>query len=381
MARRNKSEGSIHQVDGRWVAVLELPKQANGKRVRRRRMAPSKTEAVRLLREMRSELSQYGALPDSTRRLNDTLDDFYRYREGQGLAPATLDRDRWMLQIIREGLGPARVSSLSVTNCDQFLASAAGGAERPGGERRSPVGRDQIRRIRAMLIAAIRNDIRIGLVTRNVAELSVLPADQAPKQPRRSLTLVELQALCEAGTDAIGVLIDLIGRNGLRPAEARGLKWSDVDLDNMTLAVRRQVNRHGEFVKPKTRMATRTIRIDNRTARGLNSWRPTQQQRADYAGPLWQDLDLIVSTSVGTPITRSNARRDLRRVCTDADVRPAISLYELRHTAISLQAERGLSPWQIADWAGTSERMICDVYRHKLSDVIGVAGISIGEQQ
>ena len=378
MARRSRSEGSVHQVDGRWVAVLELPRKANGKRVRRRRFAPTKTEAIRLLRKMRAELSQYGALPDSTRRLNDTLDDFYRYREGQGLAPATLDRDRWMLQIIREGLGPARVSSLSVTDCDQFLSSAAAGAERPGGERRSPVGRDQIRRIRAMLIAAIRNDIRIGLATRNVAELSVLPADQAPKQERRSLTLAELQALCEAGHDAIGVLIDLIGRNGLRPAEARGLKWSDIDLEAMTLSVRRQVNRHGDFVEPKTKMATRTIRIDDETARRLNSWRPTQQKRINYAGALWQDFDLIISTSVGTPITRSNARRHLRRACEEADVRPAISLYELRHTAISLQADRGLSPWQIADWSGTSERMICDVYRHSLRDVavIGAVGFS-----
>ncbi len=42
--------------------------------------------------------------------------------------------------------------------------------------------------------------------------------------------------------------------------------------------------------------------------------------------------------------------------------------YELRHTAVTLQAEAGHSAWAIADWAGTSERMIADVYRHKLMD-------------
>ncbi len=378
MARRSRSEGSIHQLGDRWVAVLELPRTASGKRVRRRRKAKTKTEAIRLLREMRTELDQSGALPDSTRRIEATLDDFYRYREGQGLAPATLDRDRWMLQIIREGLGPARVNSLTVTDCDTFLASVAGGAQRPRGERRAPVGRDQTRRIRAMLIAAIRNDIRMGLASRNIAELSVLPADQAPKHRRRALNLAELKSLCEAGHDAIGILIDLIGRNGLRPAEARGLKWSDIDLDAMTLSVQRQVNRHGEFVSPKTRMATRTIRIDGETTKRLAVWKPTQQQRAEYAGLLWHDLGLVVSTSVGTPITRSNARRDLRRVCDEADIRPAVSLYELRHTAISLQADRALSPWQIADWAGTSERMICEVYRHQLGDVSTVNAVSFG---
>ncbi len=43
--------------------------------------------------------------------------------------------------------------------------------------------------------------------------------------------------------------------------------------------------------------------------------------------------------------------------------------YELRHTAISHQADRGRSSWEIADWAGTSERMISDVYRHQLTQV------------
>jgi integrase len=50
-----------------------------------------------------------------------------------------------------------------------------------------------------------------------------------------------------------------------------------------------------------------------------------------------------------------------------ADVHPAVSGCDLRHTAITFQVEKGYPVHQIADWAGTSERII-DVYRHKLTD-------------
>ncbi|MGI9613820.1 MAG: hypothetical protein ACR2QO_12975 [Acidimicrobiales bacterium] len=58
----------------------------------------------------------------------------------------------------------------------------------------------------------------------------------------------------------------------------------------------------------------------------------------------------------------------LAALCGRLGISPAASPYELRHTAISLHAEAGNSAWAIADWAGTSERMIADVYRHKLMD-------------
>lgn len=61
-------------------------------------------------------------------------------------------------------------------------------------------------------------------------------------------------------------------------------------------------------------------------------------------------------------------QRSLAELSQQAKISPEVSRYELRHTAITLQAEAGHSAWQIADWAGTSERMITDVYRHKLAE-------------
>jgi integrase len=55
------------------------------------------------------------------------------------------------------------------------------------------------------------------------------------------------------------LLIDLSGRHGLRPAEARALRWSRVDLEARTLRIDAQINRRIEIVKAKTKRSVRTI--------------------------------------------------------------------------------------------------------------------------
>jgi integrase len=59
-----------------------------------------------------------------------------------------------------------------------------------------------------------------------------------------------------------------------------------------------------------------------------------------------------------------------------AGISPSISAYDLRHSAITLQVERGHPAHKIADWAGTSERMIADVYRHKLQAISDLGPVS-----
>lgn len=71
----------------------------------------------------------------------------------------------------------------------------------------------------------------------------------------------------------------------------------------------------------------------------------------------------------GTAINQRNLHRSIVRACDRAGITPHISAYDLRHSAITLQVENGHPAYKIADWAGTSERMIADVYRHKLDEV------------
>ncbi len=369
-ARRGHGEGSVYRVDGGWTAVLDLPRGPDGKRNRRRRRAKTKAEALDKLREMQAELSSTGDIVDRDRRVSATLADFYKVREAKQIAPRTLELDRWMLGVIEDIIGNRRIIDLSVADVDRFLALAA------QGQSGRPIGRSSLRRIRSTLVAAIKNDMRLGIVHRNVADLSVMPGGLSEKAERRALSIDELNRLCQAATGATAILVDLTGRNGLRPSEARAMRWQFVDLENLTMTVRAQLSSKAEFVEPKTRKAYRTIRIDEVTADKLRRWREHQDVQRVAAGQYWQDLDLIAATSSGRPIQRHNFCRSVRVLCSRLGIDPPIAPYELRHTAISIQAEAGHAAFHIADWAGTSERMISGVYRHKLVDVVDLGPVN-----
>jgi hypothetical protein len=180
-----------------------------------------------------------------------------------------------MLRVIHQGLGRKRLDAMTVVECDRFLEAAAGGSYG------APIGRPALTRIRSTLINAVRNDVRRGLVARNVAELSVMPGDQPGGRGRRALTSDELRSILSLATGATTILVDLSGRHGLRPAEARAVEWSGVDLGAGTLTVNAQMNRRHVRVAPKTKKAGRTGRIDGETIDGLIRW--ADRQSADRA--------------------------------------------------------------------------------------------------
>ncbi len=365
MSRRSWGDGSVYRSpDGSgWIASIDLPTTGDRPRVRRKRRARTKTEAMALLRQMRADVGAHGDVGDGQRRVSDSLADYLKVRRSSGRSERTIELDQWMLRIIDQGLGSKRLDAVTVVDCDRFLEAAAIGSY---GDR---IGRSALTRIRSTLINVIRNDVRRGLVPRNVAELSVMPGDQAGGRGRRALTAPELRSILTISTGATAVLVDLSGRHGLRPAEARAVEWSAVDLQAGTLTINAQMNRRHQRVAPKTKKAGRTIRIDAETVDRLHGWADRHATHRTAAGPAWEPSDLIATTRSGRPIGHRNFHRSLATLCERAGIDPPISAYELRHTAISLQAEAGHAAWQIADWAGTSERMITDVYRHRLQAV------------
>ncbi|MEM9656645.1 MAG: hypothetical protein AAGA65_31515, partial [Actinomycetota bacterium] len=140
-----------------WIAAIELSAVAGGKRVRRRRRAPTKAEANRLLREMQKELATHGHLGNAQRTVGEMIETYLELRAGKGLAPKTLGLERWRADLVVRGLGTKRVRKLSVADCDAFLhAAASGDFSTNTGQNRGRIGTSQLRRVRSFLVRALR---------------------------------------------------------------------------------------------------------------------------------------------------------------------------------------------------------------------------------
>ncbi len=372
MPTRRYGEGSVFpDPEGPgWIATIELPPTGDGRRRRPRRKRATEEEAEAALEELRDEYRRTGTVSDPRRRLAEALQAFAFLRAGKRLSDGTREEDQYFAEIIDEGLGGVRLAKLTVHDCDRFLRSIS----RDGQGRRN-IGPAHVAKIRTRLVTVLRNEMRIGNLAVNVAELSDLPTrpsevDDPDSDEPRALSYSELRSLLGLARGARRVLIDLCGRNGLRPAEARALRWVDVDLEAGELSVRGQQSRSNKRTRTKrAHNAARTIRLDDETIERLKTFKAEQAVIRKQAGPLWTPHGLVATTATGTPIDRRSLARSIRSLCIRAGIEDPVTPYELRHTAISHQADNGRTPWEIADWAGTSEEMISRVYRHRLRRV------------
>ena len=374
--RRASGEGSVFQTaNGRWAAMIELPRKPNGRRNRKLRRARTRAEAQRLLREMRAELADFGHIPSTDRKVSTMVDDYLQQvRVPSGRSRTVVVRDDLFASTIRSFFGDRSVGKVTVQDCDDYLAAFVSGELTSRGR---PVSRAYARRARSFLAGAFKNDIRRGLANRNPAEVAVIPESAATNGSKRALSAEEWRQLYDQAEGAVKVGVDLGGRHGLRPQEVRAVTWSQIDFEAGTLSVVTQLDADDKFADTKTHKSTRTIRLHPEAVELLTAWQADQAALRAAAADRWSDRDLVVATRWGTAIDQGNHRRSIRELSRQlgfGDLTP----YELRHTAITHQIEAGHPASVVADWAGTSERMIYQHYRHQLREVVDLRPPDLG---
>jgi integrase len=156
----------------------------------------------------------------------------------------------------------------------------------------------------------------------------------------------------------------------MRRGELLGLKWSDVDLENMRLSIRRTLTRteNGKRValgEPKTRRSRRTISLTREAVKALRRHLERQLGEIEARGDLYEDQGLVFTTEVGTPINPSNLRqRSLAPLLKKAGL-PHIRFHDLRHTCATLLLSKGVHPKFVQELLGHATIAITlDTYSH-----------------
>ncbi|HTA14939.1 MAG TPA: site-specific integrase [Solirubrobacteraceae bacterium] len=98
------------------------------------------------------------------------------------------------------------------------------------------------------LTRAVQRAAANDLVARNVAALAERPQGQTAGRPSKAMTRdVAIRLVQAAEADSIiGSYLILSVMTGIRPEEARALRWDYVDLDGATIHVWRSTRAHGD---------------------------------------------------------------------------------------------------------------------------------------
>jgi len=264
---RPHGTGSVYYDSSRdrWVAQVYVPPREGEPARRVRRFFRTKTEARDALPALRAEVES-GEQVRTAQRCPSTLGEWCAGWVAGDLPRPPLephtkaDYARALGHVVRSPVASIPLADLTPTDIDHLLAWRQ--AQAPS--------RTSIRLLRAALSRSLTDAERRGLIPRNPARLARLPAEATPPRERRALTHDQARAL-EAVLDgqpdeAMWLSMLLLG---LRPGEAAGLTWADVDLDEGVLQVAgaRKWTPDGYVLgPPKTRRANRALKMPPRLA-------------------------------------------------------------------------------------------------------------------
>jgi len=187
-------------------------------------------------------------------------------------------------------LGSVPLQSLGPAQLNAFYADllAAGRTDGTGG-----LAPKTVREIHVIVRKALKDAVRWGHVSRNVADLANPPSQRASAAARwrtmQTWTPAELHAFLEHDPeDRLHYAWVLAATTGMRRSEVLGLRWADVDLGGTRLAVRQRlasVDGRPELSEPKSNSSGRVIDLDERTPRRCAADGHSRASTASLAAP------------------------------------------------------------------------------------------------
>ena len=354
--RRGRGDGNIRRrPDGRWEGSVEVTVYGTGRR-RKYVYGRARAEVAEKLRAAQQTVGE--GLPVIDERV--TVAKFLQSWLDQVVKPAR-GYATWqgyevnVRRHIVPVLGNRTLAKLSPADIQALLNM----------KREEGLAPRTVQYVHATIRAALGVATRWGLVARNVATLvepvSVKRAPVVPLSPEEVETI-----LATATEDRLGAFYTVALAIGLRPSEALGLKWADVDFAEGTVRVQRVLERHGNtwtFEEPKSRTSRRTITLPRVCAEQLTAHRHRQLFERRSA-ETWEDNDLVFCTATGTPLDRSEVSRRFAKLQEKAGVKHH-RLYDCRHTAASFLLTQGIAPRVVMEVLGHSSfALTMDTYTH-----------------
>lgn len=254
--------------------------------------------------------------------------------------------------------------------------------EEPPIEEARLLSKETIRNIVAALRAALSEAVESNLLVTNPAVRLGKFYKEAPdfREEIDPFSGEEVSTLLQAARDHYGfqnyVLTLTLFHCGLRAGEASGLYWSDLDVKNKVLLVRRQFTRSRKG-KPKTRKK-RAVDVSTVLLSELQALK--RHRQAEYLaegkneipdliflGPgqiVWEEGKAVGRGERGHVDMDNWRNRIFSRICDKANVRRR-RVHDTRHTFASLLLSNGESLKYVSTQLGhASIRMTADVYGH-----------------
>jgi integrase len=334
MGRRGNGEGSIRRrKDGRWEGRYTVH-TAEGRQ--------QKTVYGKTRKEVAEKLTEVMAGRDKSfvfdpgkltvgEHLEQWLEDVVKPSASHRTYSTNAQQVR---DHIAPTLGRIKLKELRKTHIDKLYREKLDSGLSPS----------TVRRVHAVLHKALEEAVKGDLIPRNPAAYANKP--KVKQDEIEPLDASQAAAFLKAAKgDRFEALYILCLMCGLRQGEALALRWRDIDLDGGKLRVSLQLQRVRSggglrFSEPKN-ASRRTVGLPQRAVSVLKSHRNRQLEEKLAAGPLYRDGGLVFASEHGTPMDAQNVVNRYYKPLLKRASLPPIRFHDLRHSCLSLLAQRG----------------------------------------
>jgi len=278
-------------------------------------------------------------------------------------------------------IGTVKLQKLSGSQVNALYAKLAESGRKDGKKGLSPM---TIHHVHSCLHKACKDAVRWGHLPKNPLDAADPPRKKGDgSREMRTWTKEQLRAFLEAlASERLSALWHTIAMTGMRRGEAIGLRWSDVDLENARLSVRRAlipINREVVVSEPKTAKGRRVIALDPGTVEVLKGQAARQLDAQDAGDEAWVETGLVFTQQNGEALDPESVSRFFRQAVKQSML-PPIRLHDLRHTHATLALQAGIHPKVVSERLGHATISITlDTYSHAIPAMQEEAAAVIAE--
>lgn len=359
MAKRAKGTGTLRKrADGRWEGRLYIGKDENGKNKYKTVTHMKKSECQKKLdmliaeneKRKRNDGCKYGDC------VNPTVEEWNKiYIENfctGYLKSKTISGYKSMIKnYINPYLGKYHLRDLSKLICQQYIMDVYENG-RINQKRASDIAQGlssrTVKDIKIILHASLEKAVDEGIIDKNPTDKLNMPKDRV----RGMTTLTKEQSnrlLEEAFNSGCFEFYYLELTTGLRLGEILALEWDDINFQNKTLLITKQVQRINGVLQtetPKTKNSVRAIAISSDCATALARLKMRQPKGTKLMFP---------SPETGTYRDQNAVTRKFKRMLRRAGLPQEIRFHDLRHTCATIALEEGVEIKALSSMLGHSD--------------------------
>lgn len=232
-----------------------------------------------------------------------------------------------------------------------------------------------------IIVSVLRKGFKMAvfpyqLIRENPADYIVKPTNnnddkitaQAARDKLKIITLDQFKTILKLVPESNPLYLPLIisFNTGLRRGEVSGLTWDNIDFEEKTLTVNKQmIMKRNKFdiTSPKTKASYRTIAVGSTLLTILKRFHTYQKENKVKYGPYYYDSAFVCTKDNGKPITPNVIKYYTGKLSDELDF--PFNFHSLRHKHATMLLENGAKYKEIQQRLGHSRiSTTLDTYSH-----------------